>query len=80
MGRHVHSLTDGTAKYIHWMETGREQLFNLDNDPTECDDLVVSGKTGDRIPYWRGRLLEVLDAHRDVYGEEMEKIRSEKSK
>lgn len=33
-------LTDGRFKYVWFPRTGREQLFDLDDDPTECTDLA----------------------------------------
>ena len=40
-------------KYIWWSGTGREQLFNLESDPTECYDLGSDIK-------WRSRLIHEL--------------------
>ena len=52
-GQSVHYLTDGRMKYIWWSGNGREQLFNLESDPTECYDLGSDIK-------WRSRLIHEL--------------------
>lgn len=52
-GQSVHYLTDGKEKYIWWSGTGREQHFDLTQDPHECHDLGPS-------PLWRARLIETL--------------------
>lgn len=48
------ALTDGNIKYIRFLLTGKEQLFDLKRDPHETEDL--SGKAGYR------RLLEDMRA------------------
>ena len=45
-------LCDGKVKYIWFTRTGREQLFDLTEDPYECHDL--SGN-----PEWRGTLQKL---------------------
>lgn len=52
----AHFLTDGVEKYIWWPADGREQFFDLRDDPTECRDLA---RTADLKP-WRKRLIEKL--------------------
>lgn len=51
-------LTDGREKYIWYPQTGRELLFDLDNDPTELHDLSVVKH--DRVQFWRSRLIKEL--------------------
>jgi arylsulfatase A-like enzyme len=51
-------LTDGNAKYIWWSQTGREYLFDLDDDPFELQDL--STYRSDDLEGWRQRMVEVL--------------------
>lgn len=55
-----HALTDGHAKYIWFVESGREQLFDLDRDPGECRDLAVQEGTAEQLGQWRDRLMDVL--------------------
>ncbi len=53
-----HYLTDGHRKYIWYSQTGREQLFDLDEDPAELHNLAPAG--GAELGRWRARLVEVL--------------------
>jgi arylsulfatase len=50
-----HFLTDGREKYVWFVESGREQLFDLVNDPRELHDISGRGVTK-----WRKRLIEKL--------------------
>ena len=54
-----HYLTDGASKYI-WFIDGREQLFNLKDDPRELDDLSTSATNGEALNVWRERLIQRL--------------------
>ena len=54
------SLTDGREKYIWFAEDGREQFFDLSEDPCELHDLIGSDAHADRIEFWRQRLIEEL--------------------
>jgi len=53
-------LTDGGYKYIWHTSTGREQFFDLAQDPNELHDLALSGKAADRVTLWRTRLVDLL--------------------
>ena len=55
-----HALTDGREKFIWFVTDGREQLFDLTTDPTECHDLIDDPVAADRVSVWRGRLIEEL--------------------
>lgn len=55
-----HLLTDGREKYVWWSTTGREQFFDLAQDPGECYDLARAASGGDRIKRWRERLVQSL--------------------
>ena len=57
---HFHALTDGREKYIWHPSSGREQLFNLDTDPTECHDLGGDPAYTGRVAHWRQRLVARL--------------------
>ena len=52
-----HYLTDGQEKYCWYTATGREQLFDLVNDPHELHDLAGDQK---RVARWRQRLIKEL--------------------
>jgi len=54
------TLTDAEWKYIWNPITGEDQLFHIQLDPLELDDLAASNKYHDRVVYWRRRLAEHL--------------------
>ena len=56
----AHFLTDGIEKYIWFAADGREQFFNLKDDPKECVDLTRNGRSAARVADWRQRLIEQL--------------------
>lgn len=58
-------LTDGHEKYIWHPQTGRELLFNLDEDPTELRDL--SQIQPERLQLWRERLIAELDGREEGF-------------
>ncbi|MXV77725.1 arylsulfatase [Candidatus Poribacteria bacterium] len=55
-----HYLTDGRCKYIWYSQTGREHLFNLDEDPHETSDLALQSDAETLLTPWRNRLIEIL--------------------
>ncbi len=54
------ALTDGHIKYIWNPQTGIEQLFDLDSDPSECRNLAQVADFQDTLSRWRSRLIERL--------------------
>ena len=61
----VQYLTDGREKYIWYTQTGREQLFDLRDDPDELHDVAAySTSTGagdrNRIEFWRHCMIDEL--------------------
>jgi arylsulfatase A-like enzyme len=56
----MHFLTDGHNKYIWYSQTGREQLFNLDNDPNELHDLALHKLADGVLAPWRTQLAKQL--------------------
>jgi arylsulfatase A-like enzyme len=60
-----HWLTDGQRKYVWFSQTGREQLFDLANDPEECHDLSATqpGLVGE----YRQRLVRELEGREEGY-------------
>ena len=56
----AHFLTDGIEKYIWFAADGRDQFFNLKDDPKDCVDLARNGRTAARVADWRQRLIEQL--------------------
>ncbi len=54
-------LTDGKVKYIWFPRTGREQLFDLVNDPCELHELSGNPEYGDLLTKLRRRLVRELE-------------------
>jgi len=61
------ALTDGKMKYIWTFSTGSEQLFNLDKDPNEIDDLSAVARERDNLEKWRQRMVEHLQIRGDGF-------------
>ena len=55
-----HALTDGRCKYIWRPADGTEQLFDLEKDPREEDDLSDDQSQQVALQTWRRRLVERL--------------------
>lgn len=53
-------LTDYRWKYIWNPTNGREQLFDLAEDPSECNDLAESEDFQDVLKTWRLKLVQEL--------------------
>ncbi len=54
---HWNALTDGRRKYIFHAASGREQFFNLEEDPKEVHDL---GGNSQEVAGWRERMIAHL--------------------
>jgi arylsulfatase A-like enzyme len=54
-------------KYIWFCTTGREQYFDLENDPGELHDLIKDSGKGQRIAYLRKLLVKELDGREEGY-------------
>ena len=55
------ALTDGKYKYIYFTLTGEEQLFNLQNDPYELNN-ILDDQSGSRIhKKWYKMMVEHLN-------------------
>ena len=54
---HWNALTDGKWKYIYHAFDGREQLFDMENDPGEMVNLAVSSEHADVLNAYR-RMLQ----------------------
>jgi arylsulfatase len=64
-----HALTDGQEKYIWFTEDGREQLFDLSVDPTECHDLSVDPEAAEQLTRWRDQLVEALEGRSEGFSD-----------
>ncbi len=60
------ALTDGRWKYVCFLRTGAEQLFDLEADPSERHDLAADPHFAATLSLWRGRMVD----HLAVRGEE----------
>jgi arylsulfatase len=54
------ALTDGRYKYIYFALTGEQQLFDLEQDPIEQNDLAVDPVFDVLIKEWRNRMIQHL--------------------
>jgi arylsulfatase A-like enzyme len=62
-----HYITDGKAKYIWISDSGKEQFFDLTNDPQECRDLINTESEKDRIASFRNNLIKELTNREEGY-------------
>jgi hypothetical protein len=60
-------LTDGRWKYIFHARDGEEQLFDLEHDPSELNDLACDGQYADELKRWRNRLTEHLQERGEAF-------------
>ncbi len=58
---HWNALTDGRIKYIYHAFDGAEQLFDLDKDPGEEQDLANDPSYAETLALWRARMVAHLD-------------------
>ncbi|MBM4017315.1 MAG: arylsulfatase [Planctomycetes bacterium] len=58
---HWTALTDGRTKYVFHAMTGEQQLFDLEKDPGECDDLAQRPEHAAVLKLWRGRMVKHLE-------------------
>jgi len=56
----IQFVTDGRRKFIWLPRVGREQFFDLEQDPGECCDLSHDPTKQDEIQTWRGYLTQEL--------------------
>ena len=55
-----HYVTDGHHKYVWYSQTGREHLFNLQDDPHETHDLANRSGAENQLTPWRNQLIDFL--------------------
>jgi arylsulfatase A-like enzyme len=53
---HWTALTDGRTKYIYHALDGEEQLFDLEADPGELEDLAAAAAHEAKLRLWRNRM------------------------
>jgi arylsulfatase len=57
---HWNALTDSKVKYIYYAFDGREELFDLSNDPHELRNLATDPTHKSTLLQWRQRMVEHL--------------------
>ena len=62
-----HYIVTDHDKYIWFSQTGKEQYFNLDEDPFELTDRIADTSCQERIDYLRSCLIEALDGREEGY-------------
>lgn len=62
-----HYIVTSHDKYIWFSQTGREQYFNLDQDPREEHDLIHEQAYQDRIHTLRSHLIDELKDREEGY-------------
>ena len=60
-------LTDGRWKYIYYAPTGRQELFDLENDPGELRDLAGDPAHAAAVSEWRGKMIDHLAERGEPY-------------
>ena len=72
-------VTDGREKFVWFHHTGRQQFFNLSQDPQERYDLAAHPDWQERISLWRRRLAEINERRGDPRGQNGELVVQEKA-
>ncbi len=67
---HWNGLTDGRRKFIFHAQDGREQFFDLEQDPMETVDLAAKGDRAEEVALWRSRLVDHLAVRGDEWVKE----------
>ncbi len=65
-----HYVTDGKIKYIWYPGSGREQLFDLENDYGELRDLSREPDRHGELEIWRNRMAKELSARPEGFVKE----------
>ncbi|MFH0939118.1 MAG: arylsulfatase [Planctomycetota bacterium] len=60
-----HWITNGKEMYVWYSQSGEEQYFDLNNDPSNLKNLVR--EKSDRVTYLRAKLVEELDGREECY-------------
>ncbi len=54
------ALMDGRMKYIYHAYNGKQQLFDLENDPDELNDLSADPAHAEDLKAWRSKMIDHL--------------------
>lgn len=55
------ALMDQSYKYVYYTITGKEQLFDLKDDPYEAHDLASAPASADLVKEWRNKMVKHLE-------------------
>lgn len=69
-----------TDKFVWYMETGKEQYFNLLDDPKELRNEIQSPKHQDRVSYLRSTLIKELTGREEGYTDGIVLIKGKEQK
>jgi arylsulfatase A-like enzyme len=61
MGSGMHYVTNGKSKYVYYPGTGYEELFDIEHDPQELQNVVGEKNYADVREHWRGVLARELE-------------------
>jgi len=64
---HWTAVTDGKIKYIFFASTGKEQLFDLSNDPLETKNLAKNTEYKKTLIKWRAYMISHLEDRGDEF-------------
>lgn len=64
---HWNGFSDGKWKYLYHAMDGEEQLFHLETDPNELEDLAGLPEYNDELKLWRERLVVHLEPRGDLW-------------
>lgn len=73
------ALTDGHLKYIWFLSTGEEQLFDLDNDATESINLIDNKKYRKTLAEMRSAMIKHLEERGDEWVKDGQLVTREKT-
>jgi len=65
----AHYLTDGHEKYVWYSGNGQEQLFDLDKDTDELNDLSSSAAYAGNLAKWRCELIAELQGREEGFSD-----------
>ena len=74
MGQSVQWLTDGREKYVWFSGSGKEQLFDLRDDPQELHDRARDSAHAARVGHWRCVLIRELSGREEGFSDGRELI------
>lgn len=76
------ALTDGRYKYIYFTLTGEQQLFDLENDPYEMNDLASKELLKNNEPLvknWRKKMIKHLEIRGELWVKDGDLVVQKKS-